>query len=134
MSLGAALSPVFSPLVNTNILPESQDDLDENLATSNDVHPLRQMPHNVVVRELCRGFARWVRGLADGVWSGSNHGYCTTCMLEFVSLYFVSGSASCLSKIGLPDGRCRRHGRENVFGTKKKWSGNFRCFRQKEEV
>ena len=46
MSHIVALSPDFSPLVNTNILLESLDDLNENPATGDEVHPLRQMPHN----------------------------------------------------------------------------------------
>ena len=39
-SLGAAISHAFSPLVNTNVLHESMDDLNENPATSNEVHLL----------------------------------------------------------------------------------------------
>ena len=60
----AAISPAFSPLVNTNVLLESLDDLNENPATSNEVHPLWQMPHNA--GEPCAWSASYVRGLQGG--------------------------------------------------------------------
>ena len=53
-SYKAALSPSFSPLVDTNVLLDSLDDM----SICDEVHPLRQM---AAVHELCPG----LRGLLE---------------------------------------------------------------------